>query len=110
MKASQQPRPESDVPTAQELRATLREIDRIAKIIERMNLGDYLGLLQRPARLLWINFLAGLARGLGTILGATLLFSLIIAIVGRIIALNLPGVSHYLEDFLRLFHTGNSGH
>ncbi|MDQ2817991.1 MAG: DUF5665 domain-containing protein [Candidatus Eremiobacteraeota bacterium] len=99
-----------DAPPADEMRATLREIDRLAKIVERMNLGDYVGLLQRPARLLWINFLAGLARGLGTVLGATLLFSLIIAVVGKIIALHLPGVSRFLEDFLRLFHSQGPTH
>ncbi len=89
-------------PTAEELRAITREIDRIAKIVERMNLGDYLGLLQRPGRLLWLNFLAGLSRGLGTILGATLLVSLVVWIIHQIIATHLPGVSTFLEDFLRL--------
>ena len=89
------------------MRAVTREVDRIAKIVERMNLGDYIGLLQRPARLLWVNFLAGLARGLGTILGATLLFSLIIAIANWIIKSNLPGVSHFLQDFVRLIQTSS---
>jgi hypothetical protein len=88
----------------EELRALQREIDRIAKIVERMNLGDYLGLLQRPGRLLWLNFLAGLARGLGTILGATLLVSLIVWITDQIIATHLPGVSRFFEEFLRLLH------
>ncbi len=110
MKRGQERRLEDQPPNTQELRATMREIDRIAKIVERMNLGDYIGLLQRPGRLLWINFLAGLARGLGTILGATLLFSLIIAVVGRIIALHLPGISQFLADFLRLFHQRSVGH
>ena len=86
----------------EQVRAITREVDRIAKIVERLNLGDYIGLLQRPARLLWLNFLAGLARGLGTILGATLLVSLIIAITERIIASHLPGVSQFFQDLLRL--------
>ncbi|MBC5824268.1 MAG: hypothetical protein GIW99_03660 [Candidatus Eremiobacteraeota bacterium] len=104
-------REESDgLPAADEMRATLREIDRIAKIVERMNLGDYVGLLQRPARLLWINFLAGLARGLGTVLGATILFSLIVAVVGKIIALHLPVLSQFLDHFLRLSQPQGSGH
>jgi hypothetical protein len=93
-----------------ELHAVRREVDRIAKLVERMNLGDYIGLLQRPGRLLWVNFLAGLARGLGTILGATLLVSLIVAFMQKIIASNLPGVSHFLQDFLRLLRQTGSGH
>src|ERR1700694_2674635 len=98
------PEPDKELNTnsAEELRALAREIDRIAKIVERMNLGDYVGLLQKPGRLLWINFLAGLARGLGTILGATVLVSLIVALAQWIIASHLPGIGRFLEDFLQL--------
>ncbi|HXW50665.1 MAG TPA: DUF5665 domain-containing protein [Candidatus Acidoferrales bacterium] len=95
---------------AEELRAITKEVDRIAKIVERMNLGDYVGLLQRPARLLWLNFVAGLARGLGTILGATLLVSLILALAHRIIETNLPGVSQFLASFVRLLQDSGKGH
>lgn len=93
----------------EEVRAIAREVDRIAKIVERMNLGDYIGLLQRPGRLLWLNFLAGLARGLGTILGATLLVSLIVAVAQRIIESHLPGVSHFFQDFLQLLRQQGKG-
>jgi hypothetical protein len=86
----------------EQVRAVVREVDRIAKIVERMNLGDYVGLLQKPGRLLWINFLAGLARGLGTILGATVLVSLIVALAQWIIASHLPGIGRFVEDFLQL--------
>jgi hypothetical protein len=88
----------------------VREVDRIAKIVERMNLGDYVGLLQKPGRLLWINFLAGLARGLGTILGATVLVSLIIAVAQWIIASHLPGVGQFLESFLQILRQPGKAH
>lgn len=112
MYAPQQPGVPEEPPEehAEQVRAITREVDRIAKIVERMNLGDYVGLLQRPGRLLWLNFLAGMARGLGTILGATLLVSLIIAITQRIIASHLPGVSHFFADFLQLLHQPGKGH
>jgi hypothetical protein len=95
---------------AEQVRAIAREVDRIAKIVERMNLGDYVGLLQRPGRLLWLNFLAGMARGLGTILGATVLVSLIVAVVQWIIASHLPGVGHFFEEFLALLRQPGKGH
>jgi NADPH:quinone reductase-like Zn-dependent oxidoreductase len=94
---------------AEQVRAITREVDRITKIVERMNLGDYIGLLQRPGRLLWINFLAGLARGLGTILGATLLVSLIIAVANWIIQSNLPGVSDFVQTFVHLLQAPVKG-
>jgi hypothetical protein len=94
----------------EQVRAVTREVDRIAKIVERMNLGDYVGLLQKPGRLLWINFLAGLARGLGTILGATVLVSLIIAVAQWIIASHLPGVGQFLESFLQILRQPGKAH
>ncbi|MDQ6824321.1 MAG: DUF5665 domain-containing protein [Candidatus Eremiobacteraeota bacterium] len=100
-----EPDKELNANSAEELRTLAREIDHMAKIVERMNLGDYLGLLQRPGRLLWLNFLAGLARGLGTILGATLLVSLVVWIIDQIIATRLPGISLFFQEFLRLLHT-----
>ena len=94
----------------QQVRAVVREVDRIARIVERMNLGDYVGLLQKPGRLLWINFLAGMARGLGTILGATVLVSLILYIAQWIIASHLPGIGHFVEDFVQLLKQPGKAH
>jgi Domain of unknown function (DUF5665) len=102
--------PEHDTSeNTEHVRAITREVDRIARIVERMNLGDYVGLLQRPGRLLWLNFLAGLARGLGGILGATLLVSLVLAIAHWIIESNLPGVSEFLTKFVHLLQQNPKG-
>jgi Domain of unknown function (DUF5665) len=95
---------------AESMRAITREVDRLAKIVERMNLGDYVGLLQKPGRLLWLNFVAGMARGLGTILGATVLVSLIVAVAQRIIASHLPGVGNFFAEFLQLLRQQGKGH
>ncbi len=95
---------------AEEMRAIAREVDRLAKIVERMNLGDYVGLLQKPGRLLWLNFVAGTARGLGAILGATVLVSLIVAIAHRLIASHLPGVGNFFAEFLQLLRQQGKGH
>ncbi len=89
--------------------ALARELDRITKLVERMNLGDYVGLLQRPGRLLWLNFLAGLARGLGTILGATVLVYLLVGIMQRIIASHFPGLGTFFEEFLRILQQPKNG-
>ncbi|MBV8204034.1 MAG: hypothetical protein JOY87_04660 [Candidatus Eremiobacteraeota bacterium] len=94
----------------EQLRAITREVDRITKMVERMNLGDYVGLLQRPGRLLWLNFLSGMARGLGTILGATVLVSLIVAVAQRIIASHLPGVGNFFAEFLELLRQQGKDH
>ena len=53
-------------------------MDRIARQLEKSNFAGYVDLLNRPWRLFWLNFMAGTARGLGTAIGMTAVFALII--------------------------------
>ena len=52
------------------------KLEQIALTLEKMKIAEYIELLNNPKRLLWVNFIAGLARGLGTAIGLTILFIL----------------------------------
>ncbi len=52
------------------LRTLNRNIQRLALRLEAANLQDYIDLTHRPFRMMWINFLSGLARGIGMFIGA----------------------------------------
>ena len=54
---------------------------KLADRLERMNLAQYIELTNRPFKLAWVNFLSGLARGVGMFLGAGAMGALTIAIV-----------------------------
>jgi len=56
-------------------------MDRVARQLEKANFAGYVELLNRPWRFFWINFLAGTARGLGTALGMTAVFALVIFVL-----------------------------
>jgi len=58
--------------------------------------------MKRPARMLWINFLAGLARGLGMAVGFTLLGALVLYFLQKAVMLNLPLISDFIAEIIRM--------
>ena len=56
-------------------------IDKLARHFEKANFGDYVVLLNHPWKLFWVNVLAGIGRGLGTAVGLTAVFALVVFIL-----------------------------
>lgn len=89
--------------------AVSARLERLARHMEAMNIAEYVELLQRPARLLFINFAAGLARGLGIAVGATLVFALMVEFLRRIILLHIPGIGEFVAEIVRIVEQTNGG-
>jgi hypothetical protein len=83
------------------------QLERLALYLEKMNVAGYVELLQRPVRLMFLNFAAGLARGLGIAIGATLIFALMIELMRRIILLNIPGIGEFVAQIVRIVEETN---
>ena len=79
-----------------------RQIDKIALILARANLEAMTELWLRPRRMIWLNFLAGLARGFGIAVGLTLVAAGFLSVLGRLAALNLPVIGRYIAEIVRL--------
>jgi len=78
---------------------------RIAELsiaIEKMKLAEYVSLLERPYRLLYINFLTGIARGLGIAVGFTILGAIVLYILKKLVMVNLPGISSFIATIVSL--------
>ena len=58
--------------------------------------------LDRPGRLLWTNFLIGVARGLGSTIGLAVVIGLLVFFLQKILMLNLPVISDFIADFIRM--------
>ena len=78
------------------------KIEKLAFTMEKMKLAEYIELLNNPRRLLWVNFIAGLARGLGTAIGFTILFAIVLFFLQRLILLNLPLISDFIAYLIQL--------
>lgn len=88
--------------TAELIEALKIKIDELSLNLERMKIAEYVELLNNPKRFLLINFLSGMARGLGIAVGFTILGAVVIYIMQRIVVLNLPVVSDFIATIVRL--------
>lgn len=70
--------------------------------LERANLADFMQLIQRPARLIFLNFIAGLARGFGIAIGLTIVASLFLIFLSKVAELNLPIIGRFVADLVRI--------
>ncbi len=84
------------------IKALKEKIEELSLNIERMKLAEYVELLNRPGRLLFVNFISGVARGLGIAVGFTLLGALVLFFLQRLVVLNLPVLSDFIAEIVRL--------
>ncbi|KFI34418.1 membrane protein [Peptococcaceae bacterium SCADC1_2_3] len=81
------------------------QINELALNMEKMKLAEYVNLLEKPRRLLYINFIAGVARGLGIAVGFAILGAVIIYVLQRIVALNLPVIGKFIAEIVTIVQT-----
>ena len=85
------------------------QLSKLASRLESMRVAEYMELLEKPGRLILINFIAGIARGLGIAIGATVVFALLLEGLRRLILLNIPGIGSFIADVVRIVETKNGG-
>lgn len=79
--------------------------DRIALLalnMEKMKLAEYVNLLENPWRLMYINFIAGLARGVGIAIGFTILGAIVLYFLRYLVMLNLPLIGGFIADIVKM--------
>lgn len=81
---------------------TANSLEKLANRLESMQIARYIEVLEKPRKLIVTNFIAGIARGLGFALGTTIIFAIVIEVLRRIILLNIPLLSSYLMDVIRM--------
>lgn len=92
------------------IEALREKLEELSLNLERMKLAEYVDLLNRPGRLLYINFISGLARGVGIVVGFAILGTVLLLVLKRLLMLHLPLVSSFIAQVIRLvelqLHTG----
>lgn len=85
-----------------QVKALFKKLIEVDNKLERANLAEFMKLLQHPFRIVWLNFLGGLARGFGIAIGLTIVTSLFIYLLTRLAGLNLPLIGKYIAELVRI--------
>lgn len=79
-----------------------KKLDDVGLSMERMKLAEYVSYLERPRKLIWSNFVIGVARGFGTVVGLTVVAALAVYVLKFLLTLNLPLISSYIAELIVL--------
>ena len=82
-----------------------KKVETLAVQIKNMVTSEYMEVasaLRNPMRLVWVNFLIGLARGVGIFMGMTVLGAIIIAISAKLLGgvVDLPLIGKLIADLI----------
>ena len=80
-----------------------------AELLQRLDnagLMEYVRLSQKTGKILWLNFLSGIARGLGFSIGASLVLAVLYKILARIISMNIPYLTELLQQIMNMAKGG----
>lgn len=86
----------------QVISALNKKIDDMSLKMEKMKFVDYVYYLEHPRKMLWANFVGGLARGFGIAIGFTLLGALAIYVLNKIVQINLPYIGQFVSDIVEI--------
>lgn len=84
-----------------------KQINSLAHVLERINLSEYITYLNNPRRMLLLNFVNGLVRGLGIALGATILAGIVLIFLKKLVFLNLPVIGGFIAELVKIVNAHN---
>ena len=78
------------------------KIDALAETMQRAGMNDYIEYLSNSKRIVWVNLIAGLARGLGIAVGFTLLGAVVIYILQSVAVHNIPVIGAFISEIVKI--------
>ena len=75
--------------------------------MEKMKFVDYVYYLEHPRKMLWANFVSGLARGFGIAIGFTILGAIAIYFLNIIVKINLPYIGQFISDIVKIVQSSS---
>lgn len=87
---------------AELLRNANDKLDVMLEAMQKIGVAEYVEMMRHPRRLFWINFWSGVARGLGTAIGFTILAAVVLYFLQHIILLNLPIIGDFIADIVQI--------
>ncbi len=90
----------NSIPDEEYLNRLEQVTEQLTRTMEKTRIAEYVQYLERPGRLLWTNFLIGVARGLGSTIGLAIVLGLLVFFLQNLLMLNLPLISDFIADFI----------
>lgn len=79
-----------------------KNIEKLLNIIEKSNLSELVYILGNKKEIIKRNILAGISRGIGIGIGVTLVTSIIIYFLQRLVRLNIPVIGQFINDIVEI--------
>lgn len=79
-----------------------KRLNELSLMMEKLKLAEYIRHLNNPGKVIWINFLGGLARGFGAAIGFVLLGAIVIYILQQSILSNIPLIGKIVADIVKI--------
>jgi len=83
---------------------TEKDRKHLKKVLEEPGFADFIQYMRSPWRIFWLNFIAGIFRGVGILLGMTVVVGILVwiavAFLSRVV--DFPLVGQYFEMILNL--------
>lgn len=84
----------------------MKELDELITRLENTGLEEYIKLSQRTWKILLMNLLSGVARGLGFTLGTAIVLTIVYKIVKYMIEMNIPYLTEMLQEVVAIANGG----
>jgi len=97
----EEPSGRKDVDSGQE-KYLVRQLDRWIASMERLQLAEYMRYVNNRKRMIGVNLLGGLAKGLGSAVGFTILGAIVVLILQSLARRNLPLIGDTLAQIVSI--------
>ncbi|MBR1778770.1 MAG: hypothetical protein IJ752_09355 [Alphaproteobacteria bacterium] len=87
-------------PPADYSKAAFEKIKQLCDQFNKAQLLEYIELVNSPKKLFWLNFLSGLAKGLGLTIGTAIVLTILFKLTQHIIALNIPYITVWVSEWI----------
>ncbi len=79
-----------------------KAIEELNNTLIKSNLVEISNLLGDKKKLLFNNLLAGIARGVGIGIGVTIITAILVILLQKIVALNIPVIGEFIADIVEI--------
>jgi len=79
-----------------------KRIEQLANNLEKAKIHEYVDFVSNKKKLLYVNFLGGVARGFGMAIGFTILGALVIYFLRQLISWNIPLIGDFIAEIVKI--------